>query len=378
VPKPHILLVGGDGGRSGVPRYLGQIVRALKGDVRLSMVADENRGGYDFAAAADVPLHQISGLASGLNLAVRWRALRALGAVIRADPPDLVWAHARMAVLLVRARAVLRRDAPVAVTFHGLPFGVGHRRVAAWVSLRIERALCRMMPPHHLLFLSQEAMRLYCREMPDKSLARHHVHVLQNCSDIGPVTPDRSAAGQGLRMVTFGRAGHQKNVAAAAPILARLPQDARLILCGIGTDTPQMRAAFAGLEDRVEFAGEVADVRGPLARADMLLMTSRYEGMPIAALEAFEAGLPLALPVIAGTEEIRARHPLVAQIDVDQPQKAAAMITSVFAQYKTDPAEFRRDIQQTWATHFSYDVWARDLRGLAQTLLDRAGQSQSR
>ncbi len=166
----------------------------------------------------------------------------------------------------------------------------------------------------------------------------------------------------------FGRAGHQKNIEAAAPILAALPPDTRLTLCGINTDTPAMRAAFDGCVDQVDFAGEVGDVRPYLARADMLLMTSRYEGMPIAALEAFEAGLPLALPVIAGTAEIREYHPLLARIDPGDPQQAAAHTMAVFETYQTDPGTYQSRIHRVWAQYFSYDVWAGNLRDLVQSL----------
>jgi glycosyltransferase involved in cell wall biosynthesis len=167
----------------------------------------------------------------------------------------------------------------------------------------------------------------------------------------------------------FGRAGHQKNVEAAAPILAALPTDTRLTLCGIDTDTPQIRTAFARLTDQVYFAGEVGDVRPHLAQADMFLMTSRYEGMPIGALEAFEAGLPLALPVIPGTAEIRVHHPLMAQIDTGQPVAAAARILAAFEAYQTDPKMHQNHIRRIWAAHFSYDVWARNLRDLVAKLL---------
>lgn len=369
--KRHILLVGGDGGRSGVPRYLGQMVRALAGHMRLSMVSDDNRGGYDFADAADVPLHQIKGLASGMNPVVRFGALRHLARLIRDDPPDLIWAHARMAVLLVRLWAVLHRGTPVAVTFHGLPFGAGHRAPLAWLSLRLERMFCRLMPAHHLLFLSDEAKRLYCREMPPRALARHQVHVLRNCSDLGSVMRAPRPENAGLRLVMFGRGGHQKNVAAAAPVLAALPGDAQLTLCGIGTDTDQIRAAFDAVAPRVHFAGEVADVRPYLAQADMLLMTSRYEGMPIAALEGFEAGLPLALPAIAGTAEIRSHHPLAATIDTDQPAQSAARIMEVHTTYLSDPSGHDAQIRKVWAQHFSYEVWSQGVRRLVDDLLAR-------
>lgn len=367
-------MLGGDGGRSGVPRYLSQLCHALSGSARLGLVSDRNRGGYDFAAAAGVPLHEVPGLASGLDPRPRAAALRAMARIIDTQGPDLVWAHARMAVIVLRGLAVWRRITGramprVAVTFHGLPFGPGHHPAIGWASLRLERLFCRLMPSHHLLFLSEDACQSYGARMPARAFARHHCHVLTNCSDLDPLPPRPRAPGTGHRLVMFGRDGRQKNLVAAAPILAALPTGTHLTICGIGSDSPAIRAAFADRQAQVTFAGETGDVRPLLATADLLLMTSRYEGMPIAALEAFEAGLPLALPRIAGTRHIRAHHPLVAEIDPDDPQEAAARICAVLETYASDPEGWNGTLRTAWAAQFSFAVWSEALRRIVPGLL---------
>jgi len=47
------------------------------------------------------------------------------------------------------------------------------------------------------------------------------------------------------------------------------------------------------LRDRVHLVGHVREIEPYLARADALLITSRYEGGPAVAVEALAAGLPV-------------------------------------------------------------------------------------
>lgn len=375
-PRPHILLIGGDGGYSGVPTYLEQVAKALEGQARLTILSDVNRGGYDFARQAPGMTHAaLPGLATSLSPLRWWRAARGLARRIETERPDLVWAHARMGVLLLRlvaARRARRGQAmpPVAVTFHGLPFDAGHRRAFVGLSVLAERALLRRAPAHHLVFLTRGARARYRAAVGSAALRGHQTHVLSNCSHLGEVPrsagPDRAAR----HLLMAGRAGFQKNHAAAAALMAHLPESYHLTLCGDGTDSDAMRALFArslgaaAAQARIHHIGPVADIRPLLAEADAFLLTSRYEGMPIAALEAFEAGLPLALTDIPGTGDILAAHPMAAPLPPADMAKAAARTEALVEAFRADPAAAILRIRAAWAARFSYDAWKGNLQSL--------------
>jgi glycosyltransferase involved in cell wall biosynthesis len=149
------------------------------------------------------------------------------------------------------------------------------------------------------------------------------------------------------------------------------------VLCGAGTDSPRFRDRFAQasgldprtLERRVQFLGPLPDVRPILQQADIFLLTSRYEGMPIAALEAFEAGLPLASTDIAGMAEIIAAHPLATSFGKDQPELAAARIVALLDLWRSGPTEQALRIKNAWQPRFSFDVWRSKAVALVATLL---------
>jgi len=357
-----LVLLGGDGGPSGVPRHIRQLARALCADLPLCIVHDQNRGGYDFAATLPVTCHEVEGLKTSARPG-RWiNAWRRLAALFETHSGDIIWAHARVPVLLSRlllwSRARAGRPLPrLIVTYHGLPFGPGHRPGFAGLSRWIERQLIRFAPPHELVFLTRDAAGVFARAMDPAALRRHRVHILGNCSDLDP----RRHRPEGRVLALTGRDAWQKNLDAAAPIFDRLGPDWRLRLCGAGTDQDGLKTRFAKILTpetmaRVGFLGPLDDIRPVLEGASCFVLTSRYEGLSIAALEAFEVGLPLALPNVAGTEEILAHHPLATRIDPSSPIEAARRIAGIVTRYEGDPERWQARIRAAWDAQFSCRV----------------------
>jgi len=123
-------------------------------------------------------------------------------------------------------------------------------------------------------------------------------------ADLSPdgISPDR-------RVLLFvGRLDRQKGLdwlfACLPDLFARLP-DHDLVLAG---DGPQRESLLHKVSpnsvDAVHFLGWRADVPQLLKRADVLLLPSRYEGMPNVVLEAMAAGVPIVATRAEGTEEI--------------------------------------------------------------------------
>lgn len=367
-----LVILGGDGGPSGVPRHISQLARALVGTRKIHVVHDQNRGGYDFVPAMGLEGLELRGLKTSLSLAQWARAWRGLSALFERHAEDIIWAHARVPVLLSRVilwrRARARRPLPrLIVTYHGLPFGPGHRPGFVALSRWVERKLIRFAPPHELVFLTRDAADTFAQNMTPGTLDRHRLHILGNCSDLAP----RAHRPEGRVLAMTGRDAWQKNLDAAAPILARLGQAWQLRLCGAGTDGAGLKDRFSRLLNpdilrRVRFLGPQDDIRPVLEGASCFLMTSRYEGLSIAALEAFEAGLPLALPDVAGTADILAHHPLAVRIEPTQPAESARRIAGIVARYEADPEHWQAQIRAAWAARFSCPVQAAHMRALLE------------
>lgn len=101
----------------------------------------------------------------------------------------------------------------------------------------------------------------------------------------------------GVYLGSAGRLSHEKGfdvlIRAAALVAARHP--AHLLVGGEGPEADRLRALARelGIEDRVHFLGLVADMPGFYSLADVFVLASRIEGLPLVILEAMAAGTPV-------------------------------------------------------------------------------------
>lgn len=361
--RRRIALLGGHGGRSGVPRHLHQLCNLLRDSADITLFTDINEGGYDFAADLGIKHVVVNGLSTSLNPVRLRRVWRDFCAELDArDPYDILWAHARLSLPLAR-RYVRRKPTTTRLiaTYHGSPFAGRSQGQSATMRSLEKRALART-PPHDLVFLSQSDLDTF-HGLP---LDSHRVHVIANCSDLGAL-PDPDPP-QHPTLVMTTRAARQKNLAAAARIFRALPDDYRLVLRGHGTDT-FVRSQFQRLLkpdvcDRITFGATINDVRPDLRRADAYLLTSRYEGLSIGALEAFEAGLPVAMPQIGGAHELQTHHPQCAIIDPKSPQVAATDVHALVTGFRADRTRHIAQNHDAWSRAFHPALWATKINGL--------------
>lgn len=105
----------------------------------------------------------------------------------------------------------------------------------------------------------------------------------------------RRQSGPGVRFVAAGRLSHQKGFDRLLEWFSRLSPDVHLTILGEGADRPLLegRIAALNLNDRVDLRGFDPNPWADYAGADAFLLSSRWEGMPNAALEALACGTPV-------------------------------------------------------------------------------------
>lgn len=101
-----------------------------------------------------------------------------------------------------------------------------------------------------------------------------------------------------------GIKGQDQLIDALPALRARFP-DLSLTLAGDGAARPDLeaRARRMAVAGAVRFAGVVADVGAILARADLYVSTSHYEGLPMALLEAMAWGVPVVASDVPGNRD---------------------------------------------------------------------------
>jgi len=112
-------------------------------------------------------------------------------------------------------------------------------------------------------------------------------------------------------LLCIGRLVPQKDFGRALAALRHLADrrpDVRLTIAGDGEERHSLMetARTLGVDDRVEFLGMVDNTRIPelLDRATVVLLPSRFEGMPLVALEAAWMARPVVATAVPGIEEV--------------------------------------------------------------------------
>jgi glycosyltransferase involved in cell wall biosynthesis len=113
--------------------------------------------------------------------------------------------------------------------------------------------------------------------------------------------------GEELRLLFLGSLSYEKDPTVALDVVIETLKHTAVRLRYVG-DGPlrsevASRVELKGLGNVVEFTGSVDDVTPHLAWADVLLLTSRTEGLPGAILEAGAAGVPSIAFNVGGVAE---------------------------------------------------------------------------
>lgn len=329
------------GSRTGVGRYLGELVRrwTARPDARQRRLLLYTPAPLDIAW----PGVEVRVLGGGRGT---WWEQTTLRAAVRRDAPDVFFAPAYTAPLRLRA--------PLAVTIHDVSFS----RHPEWFRLREGRR-------RHLLTRSaarRAAVVIAVSEFSRREIVslygvpESRVRVIRNGFTAMPAP---AAPREPLVLYAgsiFNRRRVPDLIAAFARVADRVPA-ARLVLVGANRTWPHedlaAAARAAGVAHAVDWRDYVPDdeLRALYGRAAAFVFLSEYEGFGLTPLEALSAGVPIVVadtPVareIYGGAAIRvpvgdiaatadALERLLTLPDAAAPQRAA--VPDVLARYTWD------------------------------------------
>jgi glycosyltransferase involved in cell wall biosynthesis len=283
-------------GTYGAERFLGQLVEHLDAPDLTVAVMTIRSAPPNVGCAKPV-----------LDVARRGRSdvlfLPRMIAMMRRWKPDVVHTHMHNGKYYGRLAAVVAGVPAIVHTEHNSEFG------ALGVFRPIGRAL--MARTAAVVALSQTHRATIAA---DEGIALERIRVIPNGIELPPQSPDardRARAQLGARagetvLVQVGRLAHVKNQRLAVEALALLPGAPRLVLIGDGADRAALVALGLerGVADRVTFLGFRDDAAALVAGADVALIASRNEALPLAVIEALAAGAPLVSTPWNGAREM--------------------------------------------------------------------------
>jgi glycosyltransferase involved in cell wall biosynthesis len=312
--------------------------------ILVSAYRGAREAGHDvFVAAAPGPLaDELDSEPFPVPLVQRrpWRIPRATSAIrraVRSSRPDVIHAHNPVMALATGLATRRGRRPPGLVSLHG---GADHE----W------RSTVRLVRASGLAPVA-------CGAGVAAALEQHGCVPLATVPNaVGPAPPpaDRKELERewrlapGTRLVlAVGRLVEQKNHALAIRALKDVPE-VTLVIAGAGPFRAELEqiAAETGVAGRVVFAGLRPDARALMGAADAVVLPSRWEGLPLTALEALASGTPLVATDVRGVRElvVDGRDALLVP---EEPEALAAALRRVLddPQLATRLAEAGRHVE---------------------------------
>lgn len=292
--------------------------------------------------AAGVARHRVSEHHLSGRTLVPWA--RAVRRIVRDTRPDVLYVHSITAAVVARAAAP---RTPLLVTVHGIASESESR--AARI-LRLVRARVTAVSEQ-----TADGLRRYgipnVDVLPpgvDIAALRAATHlpargasILEAEREVRAGPPDAPVTGH-PRFACVARQEPEKGVdvlIAAFPRVLQAYPEAVLAVIGLGTQMPANRAAAvaSGVRERVEFCGVLTNPAPAIAGADVIVLPSRREGLPVVVLEAFALERPVVASDVGGTPDVVRDGDTGWLVPPEDPEALAAALIAAAA----DPEEAR-------------------------------------
>lgn len=288
----RVLLVIADGDPGGGTTHVLQLLRGLQGACCMGLVTQ--RGSYLLGEAHSlgVPTFGVDFFRSRLDPSVPLRLRR----IVREFEAEVVHAHGGRAGFFY---ALARSDTPMVYTVHGYHF-LHKGPITRWFAIGAEwMAACRAQA---VIFVSEHDARV-AREYGLRS-SRGYSTVIHNGIPSWEITT--GARGDARHVGFVGRLEQPKDPLLFLDVMERLPTHTATIVGGgslegvVETEIQRRRLSHVRTTGTLPHT----EILRFLPSLSVLVMTSRWEGLPILALEAMRSGVPVVATKVGGLSEV--------------------------------------------------------------------------
>lgn len=225
-----------------------------------------------------------------------FRAALELRRYIRKNNISIVHSHLVLSTLV--ARLACPRDVKLFTTIHNLPSQ----------SYFADRPLARLMEKltykkrHHMIAICNEVFEDYHGCIGIKgpyTILYNYVEGIYQAESY-----KRMEKKDTLRLIAVGNLKPQKNYSYLVEAFKQLPSNIHLDIFGSGPLREQLQAEIDRHKLNIRLCGVREDIHNILPRYDAFIMSSLFEGQPIALLEAMSCGIPALLSDIPVLREV--------------------------------------------------------------------------
>jgi glycosyltransferase involved in cell wall biosynthesis len=369
--RPKILEAISEGVGGGA-KHVYDLVCQLEGAFSFSVACPDNGPYFGKFKDLGVPVFEVP------FTAFSPASFRLLRRIRQRDGIELMHVHGRKAGFYGRL-ACLFADTPVVYSFHGLHHQK-HGVLLRTLVVGVERALAKRTDRFinvssserqaclALGLLAPEKSLVVCNGIDWRSFDALTVDVGQVKAGLG-FDPGDVVVGQ---IAKFDVQKAQDDLAAAIPLVLESCPSAKFLFVGDGALRPQIedQVARLGVDRQVVFTGYRDDVALLLKALDVVVLPSRWEGLPLVLLEAMACRKPIVASRVTGNIDVVVDGMTGLLVPSGAPQALAAKIV-VLLQDARFRDELGRRGRERVEQEFSLERMVAHMRSVYQDLLDR-------
>ncbi len=345
MPRLNVLQILGNAIVGGMETYVTRLLERLPRDRFQPMVVAP----YESTLTERIRAMGVDVLAMPITMDPEWTTTQVVAALVKAQSVDVIHTHLENAHILGGLVGRLTNK-PVLAAIHGRSVTLAdleaHRSCGTQIAVVCKHAYFHAIglgvnPAHLHLLPNGVDDRLFAPRPPD------------------PTLRERWGVPAGVPVVGFvGRLSAEKGpercLAAAQRVHAQVPE-AHFVLAGEGPMRGELED-FAGRHgmDYVHLVGVQPDMPAVYAQFDVLLSSSRSEGMPLALMEAMACGVPIVARRVGGVTDIVQHGTTGRLVSADDTEGLAVNVAEVLLDAE-GRARMRAASRERAVRHFLLD-----------------------
>lgn len=267
------------------------------------------------------------------------KAYRQLVEIMKKERFALIHCHTPIAAVLGRMAAHKTDMAPVIYTAHGFHFFKGAPLLNWLLYYPAERYFARYTDA--IITINEEdyimAQKMKLREggrvYKVNGVGIDYSRISSNVSDRRGKRAELGIPDTAKVIISVGEINDNKNHITVCKAMKQLDSDVHYIICGKGERQEEVAEYIHnnGLSDRVHMLHFRTDVTEIMKAADVFVMPSKREGLPVAMMEAMACGLPVIAMNIRGCRDLVDDGKGGILLEKNVPEEYADAIRRMFA-----------------------------------------------
>ncbi len=302
-----ILYISTNSDEAGAPRHVETLVVALSGKYQVFCIFGEAGPVMSRLVARKIPVMVVNELRNKISPINDFISLAKVILFVVQNKISILHCHSAKAAMIGRLAATLSNTACVC-TIHGWGWR-GMSFLKGWLVKTIENILWRICRSDYI-FVSKSVMAEAIAEFGE---SRSNVYTIYNGIPDIPFELLRCQRRnlcdpKVIKIIMPARVCSAKDHRTILMAFQKLDSRYRLLLCGNGTQNVEFKEAAEKIVNsaihRVEFIGETSEIDSYYRQADIFVLVSNFEALPISIIEAMGFGLPIIASNVGGNSEL--------------------------------------------------------------------------